>query len=494
MGRHKNPQYNRKRLVVAGVAAVTTLGVAVGIGIYGNALADRGRGGNAGSQECLPAPPSVTAPPTTTTTEPPPSDTAPPSATDPTDTGTETAPPSDSNTEAPTQTDQPTDTATETEQPSGSATETSESDAPMNWSSGKLLNMNGYPGGNRPGGGQGGGGNNGGGQPSTTAPSTPAEEGGPAPSETAPAVPPGDAMQNFPGGQQCQDALGPVATDFVDIRKVRPSNVGQQGRQGRGASRGTFTVNCGRNENGHNNSANIIAAPGNVNGAQHTHDYVGNLDNNGLSTNDSLAAAGTTCTNGDKSSYFWPIIRVRNKGSKAVDPLNAHNIGDPLLPSSVTIQFRGNAKGPVTAAPQFLRVLTGNAKSVTQKGANQNAKWTCTGFENRITEKYPLCPRGSQLVRIDDFPGCNDGNTDSANHRTHIAFADAQGNCPAGMKAIPQLRITLKWNVPRGKVFALDAFPDEKHSPITAHDDFINVMGDKLMGQVVNCVNSGRRC
>ncbi|TDV55070.1 DUF1996 domain-containing protein [Actinophytocola oryzae] len=492
MGRHKNPQYNRKRLVVAGVAAVTTLGVAVGIGIYGNAFADQSN--TAASQECLPAPPSVSVPATTTTTEAPPSETAPteePTDTETssdtaTDTGTDTA----SDTATDTATDEPTDTET-------SATDTSTSeDAPMdNYAADKLLSLNGHPGngnGGRGNGGYGGGNNNGGhGQPPTQS-SAPGDEGGPVPSETAPPVPPGDSMGQFPGGAQCQDALGPFPQDFVDIRKVRPSNVGQQSR--RGGARNVFTVDCGTNKNGHGNSANMIAAPGNENGAQHTHDYVGNLTTDGFSTNESLAAGGTTCKNGDKSAYFWPIIRIRNKGSKAVDPLNAHNIGDPILPVSAKIEFRGNAAGPVVAAPQFLRVLTGNAKSVTQAGANQNAKWTCTGFENRITAKYPLCPRGSQTVRIADFPGCNDGNTDSANHRTHIAFADAQGKCPAGMKAIPQLRITLKYNLPRGKLFALDAFPDEKHSPITDHNDFVNVMGEQLMNQVVQCVNTGRRC
>ena len=73
----------------------------------------------------------------------------------------------------------------------------------------------------------------------------------------------------------------------------------------------------------------------------------------------------------------------------------------------------------------------------TNGGANANAKWTCTGFENRITTKYPLCPRGSQTVRIADFPGCNDGNTDSANHRTHLAFADRQRQLPGWLPGDP---------------------------------------------------------
>jgi len=457
MGRHKNPRYNRKRLVVAGTAAVTVFGAMVGIGIYGSALADQNQRRAAdSSQACLP-PPSESAPPSSTTTEAPPSDTAPPE-TEPTDTVTETAPP-----------------GTETSETSVSETMPGEEpEDPMGFGGDQLVAMN------------GGGDRNGGRD-------TPPDYGGPRPSEQAPADPREGTMRKF-GGENCQDPLGPFPQDFVDIRKVRPSGLNAQSRVRRGGSAGTFTVDCGRNEDGHNNSANMIAAPGNVNGAQHTHDYVGNLTTDGFSSNESLAAGGTTCENGDKSAYFWPIIRIRNAGSTAVDPLNAHNVGDPILPASVEIQFRGNPTQKVTPAPQFLRILTGDAKSSTNGGANANAKWTCTRFENRITTKYPLCPRGSQTVRIADFPGCNDGNTDAANHRDHLAFADRRGNCPEGFQPIPQLRITLKYDLPRGKVFALDAFPDEKHNPLTDHNDFVNVMGEELMNQVVDCINRGRRC
>ena len=60
MARHKNPQYNRKRLVVAGIAAVTVLGTAVGVGIYGSAFADRGNGNPAANEQCLPGPHETT--------------------------------------------------------------------------------------------------------------------------------------------------------------------------------------------------------------------------------------------------------------------------------------------------------------------------------------------------------------------------------------------------------------------------------------------------
>jgi hypothetical protein len=43
-------------------------------------------------------------------------------------------------------------------------------------------------------------------------------------------------------------------------------------------------------------------------------------------------------------------------------------------------------------------------------------------------------------------------------------------------------------------VFAVDGFPDQLHNPITDHNDFINVMSDRLMNHVVRCINTGRRC
>ncbi len=467
MGRHKNPLYNRKRLVVAGIAAVTTIGVAVGIGIYGSAFADQPNP-RAASEQCLP---TDEAPPPSSATES--SDTAPPDETQPSDTPTDTA--TETSTEEPTDTatDEPTDTGTSDQD----ATETTK----KGYLAGdKKLSLNG-----KPGNGQGGQGNN---QP-------PSDYNGPKPPEQAPEPPAGAPMDEFQGGADCQGDLGPSPEDFVDINKVEPNNLADSPPTQEGGSAGTFESQCGTNENGHNNSANFIVAPGDENGAKHTHDYVGNEDTDGFTDNDSLAAAGTTCTNGDQSTYYWPIIRERNEGSTAVDPLNAHNVGDPVRPVSAQLQFRGNAVDKVTAMPEFLRVITGDAKAASNGGANANAKWTCTGFEDRITTKYPLCPQGSNLVRIADFPGCWDGqNTDSANHRDHVAFADEQGACPDGFKAIPQLRITLTFQLTQGVLFALDAFPEELHNPVTDHADFVNVMSEELMDQAVDCINNGQNC
>ncbi|MFD5624389.1 DUF1996 domain-containing protein [Streptomyces yangpuensis] len=291
---------------------------------------------------------------------------------------------------------------------------------------------------------------------------------------------------------------GPAKNDFVNITKVRP-NVRKPKAQG-GASNGTFSVQCGRNENKHFNPDNVIVAPGVSNGAHHMHDYVGNVSTDAFSTNDSLARAGTTCGNGDQSTYYWPVLRLRDgkaeRDAKAPGGGQDGNVGTILQPKQVTIDFKGSPTGKVTAMPRFLRIITGDAKAFSNGNANANASWSCTGFEDRqLKDKYPICPKGSDVVRTFTFQSCWDGrNADSANHRTHVAFADNNGRCKNGFKAIPQLVQRIVYGVSPGSRFAVDSFPEQLHKPVTDHGDFINVMSNGLMNQAVNCINEGRRC
>jgi len=180
---------------------------------------------------------------------------------------------------------------------------------------------------------------------------------------------------------ECAD-LGPFVTDFVDIRQVGRGQLANP-QFGRNGSRGTFVSACGTNGNKHNNPDNFIVAPGVSNGAHHLHDYVGNLTTDGFSTDQSLAAGGTTCRFGDKSAYFWPVLRDRKVDVNTND--QDGNVGQVLRARQVTLQFRGNATSRVVAMPRFLRIITGDAKAATNGGANAKAAWTCTGFQNRIT-------------------------------------------------------------------------------------------------------------
>ncbi|MDX6331913.1 MAG: hypothetical protein QOI83_4296, partial [Streptomycetaceae bacterium] len=145
-------------------------------------------------------------------------------------------------------------------------------------------------------------------------------------------------------GQAGARANGPVDADFVDITTVTPNVVKPQKLAG--ATTGSFVAKCGKNENKHFNPDNFIVAPGVANGAQHTHDYVGNLTTDGFSTNQTLAAGGTTCANNDKSAYFWPVLRNLSANDQ---PGADNNTGTILTPSSVTIRFKGSTVAKVTA-------------------------------------------------------------------------------------------------------------------------------------------------
>ncbi|MFF9038221.1 DUF1996 domain-containing protein [Streptomyces sp. NPDC014892] len=326
----------------------------------------------------------------------------------------------------------------------------------------------------------------------------------------------GDQDQGGQGDQQGgqgqqgnggQAGNGPVAADYADIRSVQP-NAGNGG--GQNGSTGTFSTDCGVNAGGLFNSDNVIVAPGVSNGAHHFHDYVGNQGNNAFASDEDLAAADTSCENpGDRSSYFWPVIRLQN--GTAEQDANAPgggiegNAGEIVTPKEVTMTFVGSPRGDVVEMPRLLRIITGDAKAFINGPANANASWSCTGFEDRqLKDKYPLCPSGSDVVRTFKFQSCWDGrNIDSANHRTHVAFAAADGSCAAGFKAIPQLvqRIVYDVDAPSlqdgGRttpLFAVDSFPEQLHKAVTDHGDFINVFDEDLMRAMVDCINDGREC
>ncbi|MFG1922498.1 DUF1996 domain-containing protein [Cryptosporangium sp. NPDC048952] len=282
------------------------------------------------------------------------------------------------------------------------------------------------------------------------------------------------------------------APDYVPIEDVTPSRTPKP--------RKSYTARCGNNDEGHYNSDNFIVSPGIRNGAHHLHDYVGNTDSSAASTDQSLAAAGTTCQDrGDTSAYFWPVLRDRTDvaGQRRVpgeDPKD-DNVGRVLRPD-VTLRFEGNPHAPVVAPPTFLRILTGDAKAVTNGSANARASYTCVGFEDRVTTvAYPLCPLGRGLTRVLEFPSCWDGrNTDSANHRAHMAFPDTAGRCRTNTVPVPKLTMTLVYDVPTGPSFAIDTFPDQGHAPVTDHADFVNLRTEASTRHLLTCLNTNRAC
>jgi hypothetical protein len=300
--------------------------------------------------------------------------------------------------------------------------------------------------------------------------------------------------EEFPGRE---NAALPSLADFADIGDVRQlvSDPTPDGN----ASTGSFVAECGQPDPALRNSDNWIVAPGKQNGAQHMHDYLGSSATDSSTEASDLLASRTTCDLDNRSTFFWPVLRdtsqVGSDDNQDGGGLDG-NVGKIIQPAQVVMQFLGNPTGPVSPMPQLLRIVTGDAKAVTNGPDNVRAQWTCRGFEDRATTQYPLCPDGSRLLRVLDFPSCWDGeDLDSEDHRTHIAFADEKsGACPQDSVAVPQLRMILAYDQPGGRNFAVDGFPDQQHHPATDHGDFVNGMPDDLMDAVVECLNKGLQC
>jgi Domain of unknown function (DUF1996) len=277
---------------------------------------------------------------------------------------------------------------------------------------------------------------------------------------------------------------------YVAIENVPRERAGQT-IVGPDASTGSFRSDCGRNRNGHRNHDNLITAPGERGGAHHLHEYVGNVSTDASSTDSSLAAADTTCSNGDRSTYYWPVVRA----APADDASHSAHGGAVLQPSSVQVRFEGNPAGQVVPMPRFLRVVAGDSEAATSADPVALARWGCTGSPGRYTFLYPRCPSGQRVVRMFEFPSCWDGRrTDSPDHRAHVSFPTRNGSCPGSTFPIPRLQLRVTYEIPSAQEYSVDTLPDQNGSPLTDHADFINVMSQPLMARAVACINTGRDC
>jgi hypothetical protein len=261
-------------------------------------------------------------------------------------------------------------------------------------------------------------------------------------------------------------------------------------------SGGSYSFSCSLSD--HKNSDNPIIAPGKRNGAQHVHDYAGNDSTNAASNLAVLQESSTTCSNGDQSPIFWPVMRDLRRVGPDVEQDGGSldgNVGSYVEPTSVDYTFHGHGTRAMEPMPVNMTIVTGSAKAATADGKGANAKYTCSGFGNRMTDQYPICPQGSGLQRVFDFPSCWNGkDLDSEDHTEHLRYPDESGQCSDGEVPVPALRITANYDAPAGRSFAIDSFPEQQHDPITDHA-LLEYLTSKSRAQAgADCINAARRC
>lgn len=214
-------------------------------------------------------------------------------------------------------------------------------------------------------------------------------------------------------------------------------------------------------------------------GASHQHTFVGNRTTNAFSTFGSLRSGRTSCARAADTAAYW--VPALYQGATLV------------LPRAATIYYRRGTTSEVTAFPNGLRMIAGDAAATTPQGMRVTF-WSCgalSGVPSSVD--VPTCPqrRGSSLRLHVRFPSCWDGRRlDSPDHKSHMAYA-ARGSCPSSHPvAVPAIAQIYRYPTPGG-----DGFTLASGGEYSAHADFFNAWRPGALKRLVEgCLNALVHC
>ena len=222
-----------------------------------------------------------------------------------------------------------------------------------------------------------------------------------------------------------------------------------------------------------------IVTPGEP-GASHLHEFFGNRDTDAFSTAKSLRAGSTTCQpRSDRSAYWVPVM--------------FDSEGNPVEVIEGTFYYVSaqTNRRDLRLWPPGLRVIAGYANENTPPGGA--ARWSCRGTGLPSERSIPLCPEGSELELLLNFPDCWDGRRrDSRDHQSHMAYSIA-GRCPSSHPVpVPALRYKLLYATRGGDGVELSVGEDEAS---LAHGDFFDAWSrPALRRRVADCLKPRVKC
>jgi hypothetical protein len=216
-------------------------------------------------------------------------------------------------------------------------------------------------------------------------------------------------------------------------------------------------------------------------GASHMHDFFGNITTNASSTLGSLLAGGTNCNPvSDRSAYWVPTLYDAKS--------------QPVGYEHITLYYFVNVTpaSSVQPYPQGLRIIAGDAMATAPPVGPARFRWSCLGAPNSSSSDFVICPAGSRLELLLNYPDCWDGiNLDSIDHKRHMAYS-AGGTCPTTHPvAVPQLQFKLRYATPGEAGMRLSTMSGAAY---TAHGDFFNAWEQKAMENRINCLRQLIKC
>jgi hypothetical protein len=236
-----------------------------------------------------------------------------------------------------------------------------------------------------------------------------------------------------------------------------------------------FVENC---RYSHQAPDDPIVYPGKP-GASHQHTFVGNRSTDAFSSFGSLRSGGTTCMRADDTAAYW--VPALYQGTTEI------------LPVAATVYYRRGTISEVNTFPNNLRMIAGDAKATSPQGMRITF-WSCgvaSGVERSVD--VPTCPdtRGSFLRLHIRFPECWDGRRlDSADHKSHMAYATRSG-CPSTHPVeVPQITQIYRYATRGGEGYSLAS-----GGVYSAHADFVNAWSPGALRKLVEgCLNALVHC
>jgi hypothetical protein len=226
-------------------------------------------------------------------------------------------------------------------------------------------------------------------------------------------------------------------------------------------------------------------------GVSHMHSFYGNSGTNAASTTASLLGATSTCGRNlqasDHSAYWIPALYRKNAA-------NAWTLVTSDSQEMFIYYVRaGGPNGPkVKPFPAGLRMVAGDQHATSAQPATV-LEWTCGGA-GPTSADIPQCSDPSQPIHASlGFPSCWDGvHLDSADHRSHMAYAAPDGTCPASHPvSLPKLSYEVDYpGITGGPGYQLAS-----GGRFSMHGDFFNAWDTRVQNALVSdCLNAAHDC
>ena len=226
-------------------------------------------------------------------------------------------------------------------------------------------------------------------------------------------------------------------------------------------------------------------------GASHMHSFYGNTTTKANSTTSRLMSANSSCgrnmQTSDHSAYWIPGLYKKNaNGSESL--VTSH---DQLM--FIYYVRAGGPKGPkVKPFPAGLRMISGDAHA-TSAQSRSFLEWTCGGG-GPITSKIPSCSDPKQAIHASlSFPSCWDGkHLDSADHKSHMAFAAYNGTCP---RTHPVSLPKVSYEIDYPGITGGPSYELASGGQYSMHGDFFAAWDARVQNALVSeCLNDARDC